>query len=224
MDKDICVDYTIRRKLDFHSDEAEKETNELEAEKKTNELQVEKETNELNELEAEKETNESGELVPEFHLTISEEKIPKIGVEFVSEKVAYNFYNAYAKLARFGIRRHHVHRDVKGNIIDTIFCCACQGHKEKDKRDVEVKSIRPETRTGCDAMMKINCRQTGKYKVINFIAHHNGHDLVSPTKTHLLRSHRSVTVAQASQADDIEMSGTTPKAGFQLMARQAGGR
>ncbi|KAG8369532.1 hypothetical protein BUALT_Bualt14G0023300 [Buddleja alternifolia] len=106
MGKDICVDYTIRHKLDFHSYEVEKETNELEAEK---------------------ETNESGEeLVPEVHSTILEEKIPKIGMEFVSEKAAYNFYNVYAKLAGFGIRRHYVHRDVKGNIIDMMYCCACQ--------------------------------------------------------------------------------------------------
>ncbi|KAG8365107.1 hypothetical protein BUALT_Bualt18G0069900 [Buddleja alternifolia] len=200
MDKDACVDHTICRKLDFHSDEAEKEKEEL---------------------------NNSGsgeKLINERHSTISEDKIPKIGMEFESENEAYNFYNEYARLAGFGIRRHYVHTDNMGNIVDRIFCCACQGHREKDKRDVNVKSHRPETRTGCAAMMKIHCHRTAKYNVVDFIAHHNGHDLVSPTKTHLLRSHRRITVGQASQADDIEMSGITPKAGFHLMARQVGGR
>ncbi|KAG8384114.1 hypothetical protein BUALT_Bualt04G0084600 [Buddleja alternifolia] len=163
MDKDISVLSTIRRKLDFHSDEAEKETVKL----------IE---------------NCSGEkLVTECHSTILEKKFQKL-------------------------------------IINRIFCCACQGYREIDKSDVEVKSHHPETRSGCDAIVKINCRQTGKYKVINFIAHHNGHDLVSPTKTNLLRSHRSITIAQDSQEANIEMSGITPRAGFQLMARQAGGR
>ncbi|KAG8371215.1 hypothetical protein BUALT_Bualt13G0064100 [Buddleja alternifolia] len=145
MEKDISVDSTVRHKLDFHSDEAEKETNELI-------------------------DNCSGEkLVTKCHPTILEEKIPKIDMEFDSEEAAYNFYNEYAKLVGFGIRRHYVHRDVMGKIIDRIFCCACQGHREKDKRDVEVKSHRPKTRSGCDAMMKINCRQTGKYKVVDLL-------------------------------------------------------
>ncbi|KAG8369748.1 hypothetical protein BUALT_Bualt14G0046000 [Buddleja alternifolia] len=73
-----------------------------------------------------------------------------------------------------------------------------------DKRDVNVTSHRPETRNGCGAMMKVVGRYTGKYKVVNFIADHSGHDLVSPSKTHLLRSHRSITIALASQANDME--------------------
>ncbi|KAG8371222.1 hypothetical protein BUALT_Bualt13G0065300 [Buddleja alternifolia] len=67
MEKDISVDSTVRRKLDFHSDEAEKETNELI-------------------------DNCSGEkLVTKCHPTILEEKIPKIDMEFDSEEAAYNF-------------------------------------------------------------------------------------------------------------------------------------
>ncbi|KAK4394292.1 protein FAR1-RELATED SEQUENCE 5 [Sesamum angolense] len=145
-------------------------------------------------------------------------------MEFDSEEEAYNFYNEYAKVIGFGIRKHSMHKDASGRIIDRIFCCACQGRRAKDKRDVSVKSHRPETRTGCCAMMRINGRYTRNYKVVNFIADHNGHDLVSLSKTHFLRSHRRITDVQAQQADDISSSGIAPKAGYYLMSKQVGGR
>ncbi|KAG8372478.1 hypothetical protein BUALT_Bualt12G0070300 [Buddleja alternifolia] len=166
----------------------------------------------------------SERLINERHSTISEENIPKIGMEFDDEKIAYTFYNEYAKVVGFSVRKHALRRDNQGTIIDRIFCCACQGHRQKDKRDVNVKSHRPETRNGCLAMMRIDGRNTGKYKVVSFVASHNGHDLVSPTKTHFLRSHRRVTAALALQADDLDSSGIAPRAGFALMAKQVGGR
>ncbi|KAL0313736.1 UNVERIFIED_CONTAM: hypothetical protein Scaly_2557100 [Sesamum calycinum] len=95
---------------------------------------------------------------------------------------------------------------------------------EQKIKDVSVKSHRPETRTGCCAMMRINGRYTRNYKVVNFIADHNGHDLVSPSKTHFLRLHRRITDVQAQQADDISSSRIAPKAGYYLMSKQVGGR
>ncbi|PIN10912.1 hypothetical protein CDL12_16491 [Handroanthus impetiginosus] len=145
-------------------------------------------------------------------------------MEFDSEETAYKFYNEYARAAGFSIRKHTVHRDIKGRIIDRTFCCACQGHRQKDKRNANVKSHRPETRKGCHAMMRITSCFDGKYKVVKFVTDHSGHDVVSPSKTHMLRSHRSISVAQALQANDIDSSGITPKAGFALMAKQVGGR
>ncbi|KAL0284246.1 UNVERIFIED_CONTAM: protein FAR-RED ELONGATED HYPOCOTYL 3 [Sesamum angustifolium] len=132
--------------------------------------------------------------------------------------------NGEEKVIGFGIRKHSMHKDASGRIIDRIFCCACQGRRAKDKRDVSVKSHRPETRTGCCAMMRINGRYTRNYKVVNFIADHKGHDLVSPSKTHFLRSHRRITDVQAQQTDDISSSEIAPKAGYYLMLKQVGGR
>lgn len=39
--------------------------------------------------------------------------------------------------------------------------------------------------------MKVNAREAGKFKVVNFIAAHSGHNLVSPNKYHRLRSQRN---------------------------------
>ncbi|KAL0382830.1 UNVERIFIED_CONTAM: protein FAR1-RELATED SEQUENCE 4 [Sesamum calycinum] len=140
-------------------------------------------------------------------------------MEFDSEEEAYNFYSEYAKAIGFDIRMHHIHKDANGRIIDRTFCCDCQGRRVKDKRDVSAKSYHPKTRTGCRAMMKINGRYTEKYKISNFIADHNGHDLVSPSKTQFLRSHKCITDIQVLQADDVSSSGIAPKAGYYLMSK-----
>ncbi|KAL0291027.1 UNVERIFIED_CONTAM: protein FAR1-RELATED SEQUENCE 5 [Sesamum angustifolium] len=197
MEPNICVDLTLSRKLNFCSNEENKEKEVVPIE-----------------------DNGEEKVINKCHSTMSEDNIPKIGMEFDSEEEAYNFYNEYAKVIEFGIRKHSMHKDASGRIIDRIFCCACQGRREKDKRDVSVKSHRPETRTGCCAMMRINGRYTRNYKVVNFIADHNGHDLVSPSKTHFLRSQRRITDVQAQQADDISSSGIAPKAGYYLMLKQ----
>ncbi|XP_073137623.1 protein FAR1-RELATED SEQUENCE 5-like [Henckelia pumila] len=139
-------------------------------------------------------------------------------MEFEIEEAAYNFYNNYARTLGFSIIRQACHKDSNGNIIDRTFCCSCQGQRRKDKRDVCVKSHRPETRTGCCAKMKINARETGRLKGIVFIASHSGHNLVSPNKSHILRSQRSINTGQASQISNIDKSGIAPKADGQMMA------
>ncbi|PIN02027.1 hypothetical protein CDL12_25461 [Handroanthus impetiginosus] len=72
--------------------------------------------------------------------------------------------------------------------------------------------------------MRIDGRNSSKYKIVSFVSEHNGYDLVSPSKTHMLGSHRAITIAQALQADDIDGSGIAPRARFALMAKQVGGR
>ncbi|KAL8491283.1 hypothetical protein ACS0TY_023065 [Phlomoides rotata] len=146
-----------------------------------------------------------------MHLNVPKEKIPKIGMEFESETDAYIFYNEYSKKAGFGIRKHSAHKDNNGRVLDRIFCCECQGYKPNDNRDVLIKSHRPETRTGCETMIKINSRYGSKYKIVKFIAEHRGHNLVSPTKVHLKGSHRGVSDVHALLVDDLDSSGIAPK-------------
>ncbi|XP_062093424.1 protein FAR1-RELATED SEQUENCE 5-like [Humulus lupulus] len=160
--------------------------------------------------------------IKSLHSKIDEEAIPKVGMEFNTEEEAYNFYNAYAYKIGFSIRRSKMHKDLlDGRIIDRIFCCSCEGHREKDKRDVIVKSHRAETRFGCLARMKINSRQNSKYRVVDFVMEHT-HVTSSPSKSHLHRSQRRLTVAQAAEIDLANISGITPKASYDLMARRVG--
>ncbi|XP_062103484.1 protein FAR1-RELATED SEQUENCE 5-like [Humulus lupulus] len=174
-------------------------------------------------FESEDEILSSNVDIKSLHSKIDEEAIPKVGMEFNTEEEAYNFYNAYAYKIGFSIRRSKMHKDfLDGLIIDRIFCCSCEGHREKDKRDVIVKSHRAETRFGCLARMKINSRQNSKYRVIDFVMEHT-HVTSSPSKSHLHRSQRRLTVAQDAEIDLANISGITPKASYDLMARRVGG-
>ncbi|KAL8142649.1 hypothetical protein V2J09_015681 [Rumex salicifolius] len=70
--------------------------------------------------------------------------------------------------------------------------------------------------------LKVSCRQC-KYRVTIFNAEHN-HNLASPSKIHLFRSHRNVSTSQASVVDIADMSGIAPKNAYEFMAREANGR
>ena len=149
--------------------------------------------------------------------------VPKVGLEFETEEDAYMFYKAYAEKAGFGIRRDKMHKGHSGEILDKVFVCACEGQRASDKRDDVVKQHRPETRFGCKAKLSVSSRSNGKYSIYKFISEHS-HDLVSPSKSHFLRSHRSLNDIQRFQIDMAQSSGITPKASMDLLARQAGGR
>nr|XP_048321706.1 protein FAR1-RELATED SEQUENCE 5-like [Ziziphus jujuba var. spinosa] len=157
-----------------------------------------------------------------IHSKILDEMIPKVGIEFKSEDKAYNFYNAYAYKVGFGIRRSKGHKDQSIKMKNRTFSCCCEGFREKDKRDINVKSHRAETRFGCLARMKINLDQTGKYRIIDFIAQHT-HVTSTPSKSHLHRSQRKLTFVQAAEIDIADSSGIAPKASLELMAKRVGG-
>ncbi|KAH7857951.1 hypothetical protein Vadar_018249 [Vaccinium darrowii] len=134
-----------------------------------------------------------------INLSISKEVIPEVGKKFETEEAAYQFYNAYAYKVGFSVHKSNKHKDRSGKITDRVFCRSCQGKRGKDKRNV--KSHRSETRFGCLARMKVKyCQDIGKYQVVEFVAEHN-HTTCSPRKTHLCRSHRNFTAAQAAEAD-----------------------
>ena len=96
--------------------------------------------------------------INKIHTLIPFELIPKMGMEFESEEDAYNFYLAYAKEVGFGIKRSSFHKDSNGKLMDRVFCCSAEGKRGKDKRDLNVRAPRPETRFNCSAKMKVNSR------------------------------------------------------------------
>ena len=61
------------------------------------------------------------------------------------------------------------------NILDITFCCCRKGFR----RGVTVKTPRPKIRCKCKAMMKINCRYGGKFRIVKFIEEHN-HEWCDP--------------------------------------------
>ncbi|XP_062085665.1 protein FAR1-RELATED SEQUENCE 5-like [Humulus lupulus] len=161
--------------------------------------------------------------IKQIHSSIPNEEIPNVSMEFETEEQAYNFYNVYAYKVGFSIRRSKGHKDNKdGKVKDRTFCCSCEGFRKKDKRYDNVKCHRAETRFDCLARMKIKFHQFGNYQVVEFYAEHT-HMTSSPSKSHLHRSQRRITPAQASEIELAEISGIAPKASMELMIRRAGG-
>ncbi|XP_074296974.1 protein FAR1-RELATED SEQUENCE 5-like [Silene latifolia] len=131
----------------------------------------------------------------------SSKTTPEIGMEFDTEE-------------QFVKARFH---SANGKVLDRLFVYSREGKRGQDKRDDAYKSHRPESRCLCPAKIKISCHQTGKYKIVKFNAEHN-QNLATPSKAHLFRSHRKMTMEQAAEIDMIEGSGILPKAGFDFMA------
>ncbi|KAM3682319.1 hypothetical protein ACJW31_12G064200 [Castanea mollissima] len=150
----------------------------------------------------------------------SKDAVLKIGTEFESDEHAYKFYNRYARLVGFSVRKDWVNRSkVHGQVVSRKFTCSKEGYRRKDKRDVNVKKHRKETRTGCLAHMIITRQPDGKYRVTHFEAQHN-HDNLSPTNAQTLPLQRELSCSRDVEASSEDNSGSHSKSAFELMNRQ----
>ncbi|XP_058108888.1 protein FAR1-RELATED SEQUENCE 5-like [Magnolia sinica] len=148
---------------------------------------------------------------------------PNLGMEFNSEESAYEFYNKYAGKIGFSVQRSSCNKSDNGIVIQKTFCCYKEGRRQEDKRTDQVKYQRPNIRTGCRAKMTIRLQMNGRFSVTKFVAEHN-HEVVTPSKVHMLRSQRGLTDAQSAVADMANNSGITPSTTMAFMSKQAGGK
>ncbi|XP_042466252.1 protein FAR1-RELATED SEQUENCE 5-like [Zingiber officinale] len=104
---------------------------------------------------------------------VGEERKPQIGMEFPSLEEAFAFYNQYARESGFSARLGNTAQ------VDSV--------KER---------ARGEVRTGCRAKLSLVKEQTeANWIVTKFLESHN-HPLSTPSKVHLLHSHRHVSEAK----------------------------
>lgn len=143
----------------------------------------------------------------------------KVGIEFESDEHAYRFYNKYASLLGFSVRKDWINRSkIHGQVVSRKFTCSKEGYRRKDQRDVNVKKHRKETRTGCLAHMIVTRQPNGKYRVSHFEAIHN-HDHINPNNDQTLQLQNELCFAQASETDQPNTSETQNPA-FDLMGRK----
>ncbi|XP_065860808.1 protein FAR1-RELATED SEQUENCE 5-like [Euphorbia lathyris] len=136
--------------------------------------------------------------------------VPKLGMGFDSEDHAYEFYNTYAAQVGFSVRKDYVNRSkIDGAVASRRFTCFREGFRQKDKRDLNVKRPRKETRIGCMAQLVISRQSDGKYRVTHFEERHN-HELVAPYRVHMLRSQKRLTAVQV-ESSEVDGSTTQPK-------------
>lgn len=148
------------------------------------------------------------------------EGVLKIGMEFESDERAYKFYNKYAGLVGFSVRKDWVNRSkVHGQVVSRKFTCSKEGYRRKDKRDGSVKKHRRETRTGCLAHMIITRQHDGKYKITQFEAKHN-HESVNPSCVGTLQSEMILSVPQITENELTNNSEAQSKSGFELIGKR----
>ncbi|XP_020266586.1 protein FAR1-RELATED SEQUENCE 5-like [Asparagus officinalis] len=106
---------------------------------------------------------------------------PLLGMKFNSHEEAYNYYNSYALLMGFGIRKSTVNYSRKTReVVDKKFVCDKEGYKPNSGK-IEIP-LRRETRVGCKAMMRVKLLEDKSWEVTGFVEEHTNHVLSSPDK------------------------------------------
>ncbi|CAL9060236.1 protein FAR1-RELATED SEQUENCE 5-like isoform X1 [Musa acuminata AAA Group] len=149
--------------------------------------------------------------------------VPEIDMEFENEDKAYEFYNRYAGMVGFSVRKGWIDKSADKITRSRTLVCSREGFRKDKKGAKEVKKPRPETRIGCPARLTIKLTPSGTYHVTEFVADHN-HQPAPPSAMHMLRSQRILTEVQTVEAVDLsDDSGTTPKSANHLTGRQVSG-
>ncbi|XP_057983297.1 protein FAR1-RELATED SEQUENCE 5-like [Malania oleifera] len=148
--------------------------------------------------------------------------VPKLGMGFDSEDHAYDFYNSYAGRIGFSVRKDYVNRSkIDGAVASRRYTCFREGFRQKDKRDMNVKRPRKETRIGCLAQLVIARQTDGKYRVTHFEEKHN-HELVAACRVRLLRSQKRSSIAQVAETNGADGSKIHSNSASDLICKPAG--
>lgn len=114
---------------------------------------------------------------------------PVVGMEFESYDDAYNYYNCYAKEMGFAIRvkSSWTKRNSKEK-RGAVLCCNCEGFKTFK----EATNRRKETRTGCQAMIRLRLVESNRWRVDEVKLEHN--HLFDPERVQNSKSHKKMEV------------------------------
>ncbi|KAJ8617006.1 hypothetical protein MRB53_013192 [Persea americana] len=107
---------------------------------------------------------------------------PRLGMHFDDLDEAYNFYNAYGKLAGFSIRKESSNRGKDGEVVWKRLVCSKEG-KTDEKHWIGkelVQRRRMETRFDCKAKLQVKLDKSGGYVVSMFVPQHS-HAPATPT-------------------------------------------
>ncbi|XP_031106266.1 protein FAR1-RELATED SEQUENCE 7-like [Ipomoea triloba] len=145
-----------------------------------------------------------------------------LGITVASIEEAYNLYNDYASRLGFSVRKGKQYY-VPGTQIIKIkkFHCAKADFKSNtNKSSRSYSSV--DTRTGCTAGCQFDMASNGQLIVTKQVKDHN-HELCPPSKSYLLRSHRSVGANQLSYVKDLKRSGFALSDDIRFLKHQSRG-
>ncbi|KAJ4962313.1 hypothetical protein NE237_022252 [Protea cynaroides] len=149
-------------------------------------------------------------------------EVPSIGTEFESDEQAYDFYNLYARKIGFSVRKGRSEKTRKGIVRQRTFECSKEGYRRVDRRTLNVRKSRPNTRTGCKARMVVKLTKDGIWLVTEIECEHN-HPLATESKAFLLRSQRVKKHEQAANIATVDNSRISPTEGHACLCEEAGG-
>ena len=135
------------------------------------------------------------------------------------------FWKNYGKQMGFTIQKHYANKSkIDGEIISRRFLCSKEGTRKPDKQDHLTNQPRQETRTNFLVWLGVSLvRETGKYKVFDFVSEHNLVLHLAAT-TFMMLSKQKMSNVQAFAIDLAYASRIKPKEIHELMSREAGGR
>ncbi|XP_073047683.1 protein FAR1-RELATED SEQUENCE 5-like [Primulina eburnea] len=135
---------------------------------------------------------------------VGDDQKPQIGMRFDSLEDAFSFYNQYARESGFSARMSNSKKSKKTNeIVWKKFVCFKEGHTDDIRWSKQTKKDQPrkerargETRTGCLSKISVVKEQTGPGWVVSTFVESHNHSLSTPSKVHLLRSHRGISASK----------------------------
>ncbi|KAK7262023.1 hypothetical protein RIF29_28351 [Crotalaria pallida] len=114
---------------------------------------------------------------------------PAVGMEFDTYEDVYYFYNCYAKQQGFGVRVTNTWYRKSKERYRAKLSCSSAGFK---KTSAVANRPRPQTRTGCPAMIKFSLMDSKRWRIVEVELHHN--HLINPKTVHIYKSHKQVTL------------------------------
>ncbi|GER30666.1 Far-red impaired responsive (FAR1) family protein [Striga asiatica] len=112
-----------------------------------------------------------------------------------SEEEAYMLYCDYAQAMGFNVRRgkQYYFMGTK-RVRSKTYCCSKEGAKDEKSDTNGVSYKKPETRTGCRAMISFACDDSSQWKVSKFVKEHN-HEMAPPYAKPVVKSGQAILAA-----------------------------
>lgn len=126
-----------------------------------------------------------------------------------SEKEAYDLYNEFAIRKGFSVKRSKTKfgsgKSNSKDLRSKEFRCSKAGSITESSSSSECVRKKFVTKSDCKAMIRFQVKD-GLWTVNHFVVEHN-HELASPSKAHLLRSNRLVTIPKANLINSMVNAG-----------------
>jgi zinc finger SWIM domain-containing protein 3 len=145
---------------------------------------------------------------------------------FGSEDEGYQFYNEYAKVKGFSVRKEDVkYLSGTSTRFRRLYTCWKEGHRTlaNFERTEPKRTPKALTRCGCTSHLEIEMnRATGEWFVKKFKPDHN-HPLAKEGESAYLYSHRKMTDGQNADVVGYGIGGLHTHKIMDVMEHQAGG-